>query len=143
MKVNIFTAADSVNLYGGKLVIVGAFDNIKAEQCPFFFKPFGVALKAVADIRDYGREYDGLLILRRRVTKKALLEMPVKLVFAKRQRGRQVGAVMCASIFGIRFDSFGRYALEFIIGSKLICATSLDVIEVKLKSKKKKKKKKA
>ena len=46
MRSEFFIVADHVQVYAeGKLVIMGAFDMIRAAKVPLAFRPFGVALK--------------------------------------------------------------------------------------------------
>jgi len=144
MKVNIFAVADSVNAYEqGKLVIVGTFDNIQAEKCPFVFKPFGVALKLSAERNDYGKSYECRLVLRKIGTSKVMAEIPLPLKFPKPRKGKRAAAILAANIVGAKFDSFGAYILELKVGSKVISEIQLNVIKTKSVNKKKKKKKKA
>lgn len=132
MKVNIFTVADSVNVYDqGKLVIVGTFDNIKADKCPFVFKPFGVALKFSVEPNDYGKTYDGRLVLRKAHTRKAVIEISIPISFPQRPKGKGISAVLAANIIGAKFDSFGAYVLELRVGSKIISDIKLNVIKIK------------
>ena len=143
MKVNIFAVADSVNVYeSGKLVIVGTFDNIQAAECPFVFRPFGVALKISAEPQNYGKKYDGCVVLRKFRTSKPIVEMTFSLNFPKPSAGKRLGAVFTANMSGVKFDSFGAYVLEFRVGSKVVSAIVLKVIKVKSKGETKPKTKK-
>lgn len=132
MKVNIFTVADSVNVYeGGKLVIVGTFDNININKCPFVFRPFGVALKFSVEPSDYGKRHNFRLALRKKGTQKALTELPFSVNFSKPPKGKSISATMAATIGGVKFESFGTYVLELKMDSKTISAINLNVVKVK------------
>lgn len=137
MKVNIFAVADSVNAYEqGKLVIVGTFDNIQTEKCPFVFKPFGVALKLSAERNDYNKSYETRLVLRKMGTRKAIVEIPLPLKFTKPPKGKRIAAVLAANIVGAKFDSFGAYILELRVASKVISEIYINVIKTKSVKKK-------
>lgn len=132
MKINIFAVADSVSVYEqGKLVIVGTFDNIQADKCPLVFRPFGVALKISAEPRDYGKKYDGRVVLRKFRTSKPIAEIPFPLNFPKQSAGKRIGAVFAANMSGVKFDSFGAYVLEFRVGSKVVSEIDLKVVKAK------------
>jgi len=136
MKVNIFTVADSVALYEqGKLVIVGTFDNIHSDGCPFVFRPFGIALKLTVGPRDYGKNYDGRLVLRKIHTSKAVVEMPVSLKVPRPPKGRGMSVIFAANIGNIKFESFGVYVFEFKVGSKVLADINLNIIKTPLKKK--------
>jgi len=152
MKVNILTFADSVNSYeGGKLVIVGTFDNVEADKCPFvLMKPIGVAIKLKAERNDYGKNYDGFLVLRKAGTKKAVIKLSFPVKFPQPPVQKGVSFVAGINLGGLKFDSFGTYILELKVGSKVISAIRLNMVKAKLqkrnkvareKSKKEKKKK--
>lgn len=137
MKVNIFTVADSVNVYeGGKLVISGTFDNIRTDKCPFMFKPFGVAIKLRPERRDSGKQYKSKLVLRKMGSKKAILEMPLPLSFPKKPTKEILSAVAVVIIGNAVFDSFGKYVLALKVGSDVISDLILNVIKAKSPKKK-------
>ena len=129
MKVNLFTIADSVNVYEGKLVIVGTFDNIQAEECPFVFRPFGFALKASVEPHEYGKTYDCRLVLKKIRAKKPVAEVSLKMNFPKQQKGRKLSVVFAGNIGGVKFDSFGSYVLECKIGSKVVSQIDVNVVK--------------
>ena len=52
MKTVLFTIADSVELYEGKLVIVGVFDVINENTFPTTLWPVDLAIKLRADRAD-------------------------------------------------------------------------------------------
>ncbi len=144
MKVNIFAVADSVAVYEqGKLVIVGTFDNIQAEKCPFAFRPFGVALKLDAERGDYGKSYKARLVLRKIRTTKSLVELQLPLNFPKPSQGKRISGIFAANLGGIIFDSFGQYVFELRVGSKVVSSINLNVIKSKSTKKVKSSKTKA
>lgn len=129
MKANIFTAADYVDSSTGKLTIVGAFDNIESEKCPFAFKPFGVAIKLISEVRDRGRTYDGQLVLRKAGTKRAITKIQLKMDFKGSYKQKINSLVIGLNIVGAKFDSFGTYILELKAGSRIISSTKLKVVK--------------
>lgn len=143
MKVNIFTVADSVNVYeDGKLVISGTFDNIRTDKCPFMFRPFGVAIKLRPEQRDYGKQYESKLVLKKVGRKKAIFEMPLQLKFSKKLTKKITNAVASVMIGGAVFDSFGEYVLALRVGSDVISDLRLNVIKAESPKKKPRKTKK-
>ena len=142
MKSNIFTVADSVNIYEGKLVIVGTFDNIQAEECPFTFKPFGIALKLSIEPQEYGKTYDGCIILRKRKAKKPIAKMLFQMNFPKppKSSGR-MSVAFAGNIGGVKFDSFGSYVLECRMGSGVVSQIDINVVKKKSASRAKAKQK--
>jgi len=138
MKLNIFTVADSVNVYEqGKLVIVGTFDNIQAEKCPFVFRPFGVAIKFSAEPRDYDKNYNGALVLRKAGTNKHMIKLPFPINFPRPKGRKRIAAILATNIGGAQFTSFGVYVLELKVGAKVISKIYLNVVKVKAVKKRK------
>lgn len=146
MKVNIFTAADYVDSSGGRLTIVGAFDNIESEKCPFTFKPFGMAIKLMAEPRDRDKTYDGSLVVRKSGSKKLLAKIQLSLNFQGQTPQKTNSLNMALNLLGAKFDSFGTYFLELQVGSRMIASTKISVVKKpqvdnakKVKKRKKKK----
>jgi hypothetical protein len=132
MKINIFTVADSVNVYEqGKLVIVGTFDNIQAEKCPFVFRPFGVAIKFSAEPRDYNKSYNVVLVLRKAGTNKPMIKLPFPINFPKPPGRKRIAAILATNIGGAKFNSFGLYVLELKVRAKVVSKIYLKVVKVK------------
>jgi len=133
MKVNIFTAADFVNTYSGKLTIVGAFDNIEQQKCPFTFRPFGVAIKLIAEASDFRKTNKGHLVLRKLGSKKTILDISVFIKPTKMHRKKINSVSLAMNIGGAKFESFGSYILELTFGTKTIGFTKINVVQVKPK----------
>jgi len=129
MKVNIFTAADYVDSSTGKLVIVGAFDNIETDECPFSFKPFGVAIKLILEPRDMGKTYEGQLILRKDKTVKPMFDLRTSQKIMTKHGKKISSIILGLNIVGTRFDTFGTYILEFKIDSRIISSTKINVVK--------------
>lgn len=129
MKANIFTAADYVDSSTGKLTIVGAFDNVESAKCPFVFKPFGVAIKLISEVRDRGRTYDGQLVLRKAGTKRAITKIRLSMDFKGSYKQKISSLVIGLNIVGAKFDSFGTYILELKAGSRIISSTKIKVVK--------------
>ncbi|RPJ78269.1 MAG: hypothetical protein EHM20_04305 [Alphaproteobacteria bacterium] len=129
MKINIFTAADYVDASNGKLIIVGAFDNIETEKCPFLFKPFGIAIKIVREIQDRGKIYKGKILLRKINTHKAIFEFPVEVKFPSEKLLKIMSINIAANIGGIKFESYGPYRLVLILNNKIVDFIRLRVVQ--------------
>lgn len=142
MKVNIFTAADYVDTSAGRLTIVGAFDNIESDKCPFSFKPFGVAIKLILEPRDSGKTYEGHLVLRKAGTKKAIAKIQLSMNFVERTRKKINSLILALNLVGTKFDSFGTYILELKLGSQIVAFTKIKVVKKSQADKTKKIKKK-
>lgn len=141
MKANIITAADYVDTSTGKLTIVGAFDNIDTDKCPFVFKPFGVAIKLVAEPRDRDRSYEGYLVLRKAGTKKPILKILLMMTSKGWSKHKINSLVAALNVVGAKFDSFGTYILEVKFGSRIIASTKINVFKKPKEDKSKKTKK--
>jgi hypothetical protein len=135
MKCTIFTAADYVDSSSGKLVIVGAFDNIDAKECPHLFKPFGVAIKLIAEAKDMGKKYDTHLILRRERNRKPIADIPVPMRFSEPTEDKINSIIVALNIIGTRFEKFGSYIFELKAGKSLITSTKIRVVKITGKSK--------
>lgn len=143
MKTLIFTPADSVETYeSGKLVIIGAFDVVNCNQFPTLLRPFGMALKVLAEKRDYGKTYDAKVIFRKKSTRKAIIELPIQLKFPKPQPSRMAVCVSTLQFPPIMFKTPGIYVFELKVGSNVLSDTRVDVVEIQPMKKKKKKKRK-
>lgn len=129
MKVDLFTIADSVNVYEGKLVIVGTFDNIQADKCPFVFKPLGVAIKGSVEPHEYGKTYDAQLVLKKIRAKKPVAKLSFKMNFPKRRKGKKFSVIFAGNLVNVKFDSFGSYVLECKVGSKVVSQIDVNVVE--------------
>lgn len=57
MKVDIFTLCDSAQEYNGKLVIVGTFNSIYAEQFPTLHPEFALVARLVFDENERGKHH--------------------------------------------------------------------------------------
>ena len=141
MKANIFTAADYADSSSGKLTIVGAFDNIELENCPSVFKPFGIAIKLIPETREYGKTYEGNLILRKTGSTKPLAKIQLHLNFSLKTHQKIGSLAMALNMVGAKFDSFGTYLLELKISSRTVASTKINVVK-KTKANKTKKPKK-
>jgi hypothetical protein len=129
MKVTVFTAADYVDSPGGKLTIVGAFDNFEVDDCPTLFKPFGVALKIIAEPHDKGKILQGRIVLRKVGTRKPLFGFGLGMHFEMASHERVNAIVMAINLVGIRFESFGEYHMDLLVGSRVRASTKLNVVK--------------
>jgi len=128
MKINIFTAADYVDASNGKLTIVNAFDNIELDVVPIIFKPFGIAIKAMCEIKDRGKIYKGEIVFRRILSEKPIIKVPIGIKFPSGPHKKIWSVVLGINIVGTKLDSFGKYVLELKIRDKVISAIKLRVI---------------
>jgi len=131
MKTTVFTAADYVDVYAGKLMIVGTFDNIMAEKCPITFKPFGVAVKMLLEAHDKGKVFAGRLTLANAKTKKLVFKLNIRTQLDVVSREKVNSIAMAFNLGGVRFDSFGEYQLDLRLGSRLRASTRLNVVKAK------------
>jgi len=130
MKVTVFTAADYADSVGGRLTLVGVFDNFQLEECPRAFKPFAVAAKIVAEPRDSGHERDGRLVLRKvGNTKKEVFGIPFKIRFDMKSPEKVNSILLAFNVLGVTFDSFGRYRLDLLVASRVVASTRLNVVQ--------------
>ena len=129
MKVTVFTAADYVDSSAGKLTIIGAFDNIEIENCPTTFKPFGVAIKIIAEPRDRGKMRQGRIVLRKVGAKKPLFEGRLGMNFEMAAREKVNTIILALNIIGVRFESLGGYELILLVGSRVRTSTRLNVVK--------------
>jgi hypothetical protein len=130
MKVTIFTAADYVDAPAGRLTIVGVFDNIELENCPSVFgKPLGVAAKILVEPHDKEGDYPAKVVLRKVGAEKPVFQIPSNLHFIKGHRERVGALAMALSVIGAKFESFGEYRLELLIGSRVRASTSLNIVK--------------
>jgi len=128
MKANIFTAADYVDTSAGRLTIVGAFDNIESDKCPFSFRPFGIAIKLISELRDLGKTYEGHLFLRKAGTKKPIVKIQMSMNFEKGSQKKINALIIALNMVGAKFDSFGTYILELKTGPRIISSTKIKVV---------------
>jgi hypothetical protein len=128
MKVSIFTAADYVDSSNGRLTIVNAFDNIEADTLPIIFKPFGIAIKAICEIKDRGKIYKGEIVFKRILSEKFIFKVPIMIKFPSGPHKKIWSVVSGINVIGIKLDSFGKYVLELKIRGKIISAIKLRVI---------------
>lgn len=128
MKINIFTAADYVDASGGRLTIVNAFDNIEVETLPARFKPFGIAMKAIREVKDRGKIYKGELVFRRIINQKPIFKVPILIKFPRGPHKKIWSVVSGINVVGAKLDSLGTYVLELQIRGKIIAAIKLRVI---------------
>lgn len=139
MKSTIFTLADYVasSESSNKLTIVGTFDTILTAEIPFFFKPFGLALRLTADTGDYGSRHSLRLILRKSRGRKHIIDQPLEVTF-KTSPYKQTGvSYQLAVNFGpIQFKSDGSYVIEVRSPSRVVCQTRLYVVKSKPLAKK-------
>jgi len=134
MKTVLFVPADSVELYGGKFVVVGVFDTINSDKLPTILRPFSMAIKVLGEKPDHGKTYDGQIILRKVNVRKSLFELPIKLRFKKGTISTCSIAVMFPPI---KFDTAGIYIFELKIGSKVLSDSKIQVVKIKTTKKKK------
>lgn len=137
MKTVLFTPADSVEMYSGKLVIVGVFDTIKTEKFPIQLRPFDMAIKVLAEKGNYGKTYAAKVVFKKVGTRKPLIEFPVKLGFVKRQRSRLAACAIVVKFPTIKFETDGIYVFELRVGTKLLYDTKVNVIKLQQKKTKK------
>jgi hypothetical protein len=129
MKINIFTAAEYVSVSGGKLTMVGAFDNIEVDKCPTTMNPFGIAIKFVCEVGDRGKTYKGDLIMRKLLDKKPILTIPILVKFPAEPRNKIQSITVGANMLGVKFDSFGKYVLELKLRNRVIDRIKLKVVK--------------
>jgi hypothetical protein len=129
MKINIFTAADYVDMSSGKITIVGVFDNIEVDKCPTTFKPFGIAIKILCEAEDRGKTYKGELVMRKFNDKKAIVAVPIVVKFPVGLHKKIQSITVGANMVGVRFDSFGKYLLELKLRNRIIDTIKLKVVQ--------------
>lgn len=137
MKTVIFTHADSVEVYGNKLVIIGIFDTINCDKFPAVLRPFGVAIKVRAEPRDYGKTYDAKVSFKIQRANKPIIEVPIQLKFPKSEHSRMSMCIYVLNFSPIKLEAAGRYVLELKVGAKLLCNSFVDVVGKQAKKGKK------
>ncbi len=128
MKTVIFTHADSVEVYGNKLVIIGIFDAINCDKFPAVLRPFGVAIKVRAERRDYGKTYDAKVSFRTQRSNKPIIKVPIQLKFPKSEPSRMSMCIYVLNFGPLKLEVAGRYVLELKVGANLICNDFVDVV---------------
>ena len=131
MKSMIFVTADSVEVYGGKLVIVGVFDSVRCTSFPVTIRPFGLAIKLVADKRDYGKERSAKVIMRKSRTSKAIYEVFIKTKFKKPTGKKLPTAVISISSGPQTLQEPGKYLFELKVGDEVIGDTAIYLEDVR------------
>ena len=129
MKITIFTAADYVDTSNGKLTIVGVFDNIEQQKCPFTFKPFGVAVKLIVESADFKKTHSGHIILRNLRGRKDVFKIPLQVKPSRRSKEKVNSVSLAFNVGGAKFESFGPYLLELKFGPKTIYSTKINVVK--------------
>ena len=144
MKLILFVLADSVEIYGGKMVIAGIFDKFVVDEIPTFTRPIALAFKIKGEKKDYGKTYDDTrLLLRKTNSKKSLFEVKLPITFAKPADEAGTNSVGVIHTSSLKFISLGKYVFELKVASKVIGSTSFFVVKSQKKATKKKAKKKA
>jgi hypothetical protein len=138
MKIDVFVLADTVELYGGRLVIVGIFDKFIADGIPAFTRPIGLALKIQGEKKDYDKTYDAHLILRKTNSKKILIDLTIPIVFKKPVDEAGIYFVSAMYIGSLKLISWGKYVFELKVASKVIVGTSFFAVKSQTKATKKK-----
>ena len=129
MKPAIFTLAEFGQAYenGTRLTITGTFDVIWAERCPFTYQLFVVVGKFLGDRKDHGKTYNAVLRVRKRGSRKSILESPCELAFPEPPEGTTSSAQILVKILGATFGSYGTYLFEILNHGRVVAATALHI----------------
>lgn len=132
MKIEIFTKADNVQVYENRFVIIGTFDSITSSEVPFVFRPFNIALKAIAEKKDIEKNYACHICIRKKRNRKRIVEVPFELKFQKPSEKESNSIIQINTIINnIRIDSWGLYVIEFLVNNRVLASSEFAVKEGK------------
>jgi hypothetical protein len=117
MRLELFSLCDFAADYGGKLSVVGVFDNIFARQMPAVHQHCCLALKIRFDKIEEGQKRvrltisddDGKPIL-------PAMEIPINVVMPADARTNAIQVV--ANIGGLKLERFGEYSIDFALDGR-------------------------
>ena len=115
MDVQIFTLCDSAQEYNGKLVIVGAFNEISFEKFPAIYPEMAVVARTIIEDED-AEGHDVELSARKSDTGKEALLPPLKTrLVTKGSLGQTVYSNLLLRMNNVAIPEPGKYILRFRI----------------------------
>ena len=117
MRVELFALCDFAADYGGKLTVVGVFDNILARQMPAVHQHCCLAVKLRFEKIEEGQKRvrlsisddDGKLAL-------PAMEIPINVAMPPEARTNSIQVV--ANIGGLKFEKFGEYSIDLALDGR-------------------------
>jgi hypothetical protein len=115
MDIEVLVICDSAQIYQDKLVVVGTFNTIYAEHCPFVYPAFSLACRLnYTDSNESGTKDVKIAI----IDEKGQSIMPVmdfSVAIPYDIRESYISNIV-AGFANIKFDNFGRYSIRISIG---------------------------
>lgn len=117
MNIDIITFCESVHNYDGKLVIVGTFNNLNADQFPTIPRDFSFALSISFDPSECGQYKGSLKIYKKDKPEMELVNTDMPLDIKRSDAGRKSFANLSGSLVGIAIPEPGTYVASFEVGT--------------------------
>jgi hypothetical protein len=111
----------------GGLVIVNTFDTVISNEFPFKFMAFGLTIKLIADRRDYGRECEGKVVIRKEGRPENIFSMPVLFHFKpKRKGGLESYVTINIPVPQLTFETPGMCVIEYSTKNEVIYSAKIE-----------------